>query len=72
MRESEFDLAFFVVHTAVASELARPANMLNFETFKEKLGDLALTMTDEEVKRLMEQQEQVADALFSAWVNEKC
>jgi len=46
--------------------------MLSFELFKQKLGDTALTLTDEEIKRLMELQEQVADALFNAWVKEKC
>jgi len=44
---------------------------LCFDTFKEKLGDIAFTMTDQEIKYLMELQEQVADAIFDVWLNKE-
>lgn len=42
--------------------------MLDFNTFKKKLGDIALTMTDEEIKRLLKNQDKMAEILFNMWL----
>ena len=42
--------------------------MLTIETFKKELGDVALTMTDEQIRHLYELTERLAGALFDMWV----
>jgi hypothetical protein len=48
--------------------LADPRIMLCFETFKEKLGDIANNMTEEEIRNLMERLELFSDIVFDIWL----
>ncbi len=44
--------------------------MISLNEFKEALGDEANKLTEEEILKLREQQNQEAEIFFSMWLNE--
>lgn len=41
--------------------------MINAEKFKEKLGEIGKTLSEEKIKELMQTQYQLANTLFDVW-----
>ena len=44
--------------------------MINLEKFKESLGDINNELSEEEILKLRENQDQMAEILFNSWLNE--
>ncbi len=45
--------------------------MLSLREFKEALGDMAKNLTEEEILKLRENQDQTAEILFNMWLENK-
>lgn len=45
--------------------------MISLEEFKNSLGDLAKDLTEEEILRVRDNQDQMAEIMFNMWLKEK-
>lgn len=44
--------------------------MINLDEFKNSLGDLKNELSEEEILKLRENQDQMAEIFFNSWLNE--
>jgi hypothetical protein len=44
--------------------------MIDLEKFKESLGDIKNKLSEEEILKLRENQDQMAEIFFDSWLNE--